>query len=80
MSLGSEFNVHPILQLVPHDTENTALIMSWLDTVTVSEKRKKKVWLGFLVMNLGTYPESSAEKVVEQEFFKVGKIYYMILK
>ena len=28
MSLGSEFNVHPILQLVPHDTENTALIMS----------------------------------------------------
>ena len=24
MSLGSEFNVHPILQLVPHDTENTA--------------------------------------------------------
>ena len=42
MSLGSEFNVHPILQLVPHDTENTALIMSWLDTVTVSDKRKKK--------------------------------------
>ena len=31
-------------------------------------------------MNLGTYPESSAEKVVEQEFFIVGKIYYMILK
>ena len=24
MSLGSEFNVHTILQLVPHDTENTA--------------------------------------------------------
>ena len=42
MSLGSEFNVHPILQLVPHDTENTALIMSWLDTVTVSDKREKK--------------------------------------
>ena len=42
MSLGSEFNVHPILQIVPHDTENTALIMSWLDTVTVSDKRKKK--------------------------------------
>ena len=43
MSLGSEFNVHPILQLVPHDTENTALIMSWLDTVTVSDKRKKSM-------------------------------------
>ena len=43
-------------------------------------QEEKKVWLGFLVMNLGTYPESSAEKVVEQAFFTVGKIYYQYMK